>query len=102
MYLLLQSNADAINKNPDDPDALLFSKLFQLEDYKTEDGKFHLKIVYPGLDGRNNEWTQKSNQVTDSTILGIKYCLPTAWQPVSEGDFGLSSFVPPPQQHVPG
>jgi len=65
---LLASNADAIRKNPNDTEALLFSKLFQLEDFKTEDGKFHLKIVYPGLNG-SNEWKQKSNPVTSSTIV---------------------------------
>ena len=51
--------------------ALLFSRLDQLENFRAEDGKFHLKIVYPGLGGRN-EWIQTSNPVTESTIEGFQ------------------------------
>jgi len=67
---LFKSDAEALNKNPDDPDALLFSRLDQLENFKTEDG-FHLKIVYPELDG-SNEWIQTSNPATDSEIEGFQ------------------------------
>merc|ERR1712038_634139 len=64
---LFTSDAEALSKNPDDPAALLFSRLDQLENFRTEDGKFHLKIVYPELGG-SNEWMQTSNPVLDNTI----------------------------------
>ena len=70
MYLW-QSDAEALSKNSDDPTALLYSRLDQLEDFRTEDGKFHLKIVFPDLGG-SNEWMQTSNPVTDSTIKGFQ------------------------------
>ena len=50
---------------------MLFSRLDELEEFKTEDGKFHLKIVYPELGG-SNEWIQTSNPVTESTIEGYQ------------------------------
>ena len=69
--LLSQSDAEALSKNPDDPTAPLFSRLDQLEDFRTEDGNFHLKIVYPELGG-SNEWIQTSNPATDSEIEGFQ------------------------------
>ena len=57
-------------KNPDDPSALLYSRLDQLESFR-DGGKFHLKIVYPEL-GHSNEWRQKSNPVTDTEIEGFE------------------------------
>ena len=60
-----------LHKNPDNPSASLYSKLDQLECYRTHEGKFHLKIVYPEL-GRSNEWKQKSNPVTDTEIKGFQ------------------------------
>ena len=60
-----------LHKNPNNPSALLYSKLDQLEKYRTYEGKFHLKIVYPEL-GRSNEWKQKSNPVTDTKIEGFE------------------------------
>ena len=51
--------------------ALLFSRLDQLENFRAEDGKFHLKIVYPELGG-SNEWIQTSNPATESTIEGLE------------------------------
>ena len=60
-----------LHKNPYNPSALLYSQLDQLERYRTYDGKFHLKIVYPEL-GRSNEWKQMSNPVTDTIIKGFQ------------------------------
>ena len=67
----LQSDADALSKNGDDPSALLFSRLDQLEILRREDGKFRFKIVYPGLGG-SNEWMQTSNLATSNTIEGYE------------------------------
>jgi len=70
---LFKSNAEALSKNRDDPDCpdCFFSRLDQLENFRTEDGKFHLKIVYPELGG-SNEWIQTSNPVLNSTIEGFQ------------------------------
>ena len=68
---------DALNKNPDDPDADLYSILDQLEDYRGADGRFRFKLCYPeltwGVDGKKcNEWYQTSNPATDQTITGFE------------------------------
>jgi len=68
---LFQSDDEALSKNPGDPASLLFSRLDQLENFRTGDGKFHLKIVYPELGG-SNEWIQTSNPGTDRTIEGFQ------------------------------
>ena len=68
---LFTSKADALSKNPDTPDGDLFSVLDQLDNFRLEDGSFHLKICYPEH-GECNEWTQSSNPVTESSILNFK------------------------------
>jgi|ERR1711953_151553 len=68
---VFQSDDDALSKNPDDPTALLFSRLDQLEKFRTGDGKFHFKIVFPELGG-SNEWIQTSNPATESRIEGFQ------------------------------
>ena len=72
---LFSSPEDALSKNVDDPNAKLFSILDKLEDYRSDVGSFHFRLCYPELvsygDGCN-EWTQKSNPATDSTISGFK------------------------------
>ena len=57
-------------KNSDNPSALLFSQLDKLECFRN-DGKFHLKIVFPERGG-SNEWIQKSNPVAVKNIEGFK------------------------------
>ena len=42
-----------------------------MEKFRTGDGKFHFKIVFPELGG-SNEWIQTSNPVTESTIEGFQ------------------------------
>ena len=73
---LFSSQDDAVNKNPGNPDAELFSILDQLEDYRDHEGIFHFKLCYPEITGvgggRCNEWTQASNPVYYSTIQGFQ------------------------------
>ena len=71
------SKADAANKNPNNPDADLFSILDQLEGYRGVDGNFRFKLCYPeltwGADGKKcNEWIQSSNPLTEKPIAGFK------------------------------
>ena len=68
---MIQSDEEALSKNPENSSALLFSRLDQLERFRTEDGDFHFKIVFPGLGGRN-EWIQTSNPATSNTIEGYQ------------------------------
>ena len=60
---LFSSTTEALSKNPDNPDAPLFSRLDQLKSYRSQ-GTFHFKLCYPdtvGDDGLNcNEWEQTS------------------------------------------
>jgi hypothetical protein len=73
-------------KNVDDPEADLFSILYDLKTMKNKDGVFLLKLCYPQLtqyDFPCNVWTQKSNPVTESTItefVGITLTFPTQFQ----------------------
>ena len=67
----------ALRINPDNPGAAQFSILDQLEDFRSSDGKFRLKICYPeltwGVDGKKcNEWIQTSNPIRESRILGYQ------------------------------
>ena len=72
---------DVLSKNADDPDAPLFSKLDQLEDFRDAEGSFQLKLCYPmesGMDNDDddggaicNEWIQTSNPATESKITGF-------------------------------
>ena len=69
--------ADVGNKNPDNPDAELFSILDQLESFRGNDGNFLFKICYPmvtmgGRQGHCNVWLQSSNPYTDSIITGFR------------------------------
>ena len=74
---MFSSQADAANKNSDNPDAYLFSILDQVEDYRGSDGSFRFKLCYPeltwGVNGSTcNEWIQSSNPLTESTITGFE------------------------------
>ena len=69
--IVFQSEAEALEKNPSDPNADLFSILGNLESFRREDGTFLLKIVYPELRG-NNKWEQKSNPATEENIDGFR------------------------------
>lgn len=67
---------NALRKNPGDPNARLYSILYQLEDFRGSDGSFHFKLCYPELTGIGgsscNEWIQSSNPATGRTIRGFK------------------------------
>ena len=71
---VFSSQEDALSKNPDNPEAPLFSILDNLESYRTSDGLFHFKLCYPeingdtGHGGQCNEWKQSSNPATEATI----------------------------------
>ena len=75
---LFSSQDNAGHKNPEMPyTAKLFSILDQLENFRENDGNFHLKLCYPeltwGIDGQTcNEWKQSSNPYTDSLITGFQ------------------------------
>ena len=48
-----------------------------MSNYRTADGKYHLKLVYPNMKGGDekknyNEWKQTSNPVTESDIKGYE------------------------------
>ena len=68
---LFTSDADALSKNAENPEAKLFSVLNQLNPLRLEDGSFHLKLCYPEF-RKCNEWTQTSNPATSSTIENFK------------------------------
>ena len=70
---LFSSRSDALYKNPDNPDANLFSILSKLEDYRGKDGNFQFKLCYPeGGVGKCNEWIQSSNPAKETTIRGFR------------------------------
>ena len=70
------SPEEALRKHSNNSAALLFSVLDEIDQYKNEDGNYHLKLCYPELTGVGgghcNEWTQTSNPVTDTTITGFQ------------------------------
>ena len=63
---------DVLKKNKNNPDAKLFSVLNTLQRFRLDDNTFHLKLCYPELGGRCNEWTQTSNPARRSTIRDFK------------------------------
>ena len=72
---LFSSLEDALNKNPDNPDADLYSILDQMENFRNQDGTFHLRVCYPELSVNGsscNEWIQSSNPVTETEITGYQ------------------------------
>ena len=73
---LFKSYYEVGTKNAENPDALLYSILNQLEDYRVN-GTFQFKLCYPlltwGKNGENcNEWIQSSNPYTETTIIGFQ------------------------------
>lgn len=67
---------DAKKKNIDDPEADLFSRLYELDSMRNWEGVFHFKLCYPELASSTinfpcNEWTQTSNPLTESKITGF-------------------------------
>ena len=72
---MFSSLEDALKKNPDRPEARLFSILYQLESFRNADGNFHFKLCYPigqHVNGRCNEWLQSSNPAVETNITGFK------------------------------
>ena len=48
---LFTNDEDALSKNPDDPNAKLYSTLKNLEDFRGADGSFNFKLCYPEVTG---------------------------------------------------
>ena len=74
---LFTSYEDVGSKNPDNPEADLYSILNKLETYRNTEGKFHFKLCYPeltwGIDEKTcNEWIQSSNPYTESNITDFE------------------------------
>ena len=72
---MFSSLEDALKKNPDRPEARLFSILYQLESFRNADGNFHFKLCYPKgqhINNRCNEWLQSSNPAVETNITGFK------------------------------
>ena len=102
---LFSSQEEALNKNPDNPDAELFSILDQLEDYRDHEGILHFKLCYPELTGVGgchcNEWTQTSNPVISQNIEGfnaISIAFPqdgkrNSWAGLGRSPVGHRSFL---------
>ena len=65
---LFTDGDDAFKKNTNNPDDKLYSILNKLWRFKLDDGTFHLKLCYPELGGRCNEWTQTTNLAKKSDI----------------------------------
>merc|ERR1712142_70468 len=66
---------EATRKNIDDEDAKLFSKLYDLESLRNNEGVFHFKLCYPEgseVTFKCNEWKQSSNPVTDSKVTDFE------------------------------
>ena len=68
---LFSNRTDALSKNPNDPEANLFSILVNLEKYRGKNGNFQFKVCYPEV-GKCNEWIQFSNPATETTIRGFR------------------------------
>ena len=72
---VFSSHDEALNMNPGNPCAALYSVLDQLESYRGSDGSFHLMLCYPEKTGAGgshcNEWIQSSNPATDTSIAGF-------------------------------
>ena len=62
--------------NTHNPDALLYSRLGDLEQFRGGDGAFHLYLYYPELN-TGNEWKQTSNPVATRS-MGV-----TGYQPIN-------------------
>ena len=73
---LFSSQDDALHKNPDNPEADLYSILDSIGRFRNEDGSFHFKLCYPEVTGVNgshcNEWTQSSNPANQTTITNFQ------------------------------
>ena len=87
--------SDAMSKNPDNPEADLFSILDKLEDYRKPVGHFHFKLCYPELQGVNgghcNEWKQSSNPVSQGTVSQFR---PISIEFEKDGWMGGVSWMP--------
>ena len=60
---------DAKKKNENNPDASLYSILYQLENLRRSDGSFKFRICYQA---GCNSWFQTSNPVTESVVTGFE------------------------------
>ena len=65
---------EAKKKNVNDENAQLFSKLYDLESMKDNDGVFHFKLCHPELTEAFpcNEWKQSSNPIVETSVSGFE------------------------------
>ena len=66
---------EAQKKNINDEDAKLFSRLFDLESMRDNNGVFHFKLCHPELTEEAfpcNEWKQSSNPAVESRVTGFE------------------------------
>merc|ERR1712013_548766 len=65
---------EAKKKNVDDENSDLFSRLYDLESMRDDNGMFHFKLCYPERTEEDfpcNEWKQSSNPLMDSKVTGF-------------------------------
>ena len=65
---------EATKKNVDDENSKLFSRLYDLESMRDDNGLFHFKLCYPERTEEDfpcNEWEQSSNPLMDSKVTGF-------------------------------
>ena len=65
---------EAKKKNVDDENSKLFSRLYDLESMRDDNGMFHFKLCYPERTEEDfpcNEWKQSSNPLMDSKVTGF-------------------------------
>jgi len=86
---------DAKKKNVNDEEAKLFSRLYDLESMRDNDGVFHFRLCYPELSNKCNEWKQSSNPVVDSAVTDFVPISLTWPKNGNGGDFeGLMRSTP--------
>ena len=65
---------EAKKKNVDDENSKLFSRLYDLESMRDNDGMFHFKLCHPERTEEDfpcNEWKQSSNPLVESKVTGF-------------------------------
>jgi hypothetical protein len=61
-----------LSVDPDDPTRSDYSNLGNINDYKNDDGTYHMKILWPMSTTHTgyNEWKQTSNPATSTSVTG--------------------------------
>ena len=78
---------EAKKKNIENENSQLFSKLYDLESMRDDEGMFHFKLCYPERTEEDfpcNEWKQSSNPLVESTVTGF-VAIKLTWPLRSDG-----------------